>query len=197
MTLLDRHGELCADCETHGVSYVSTIGHSCSSLAVDAECVERGYAVMFADPVRPAVQALSVLLVNDTVGLRRLKRHYLERAGYAVAEVLDGQAALAYMRGSSVPLVVVMNTRIPLLDAASILHIVTAEPSLQRHSFVLTTALSGLLPNELVQLVQDMQVSILGKPFTEQELLSAVANSVQQIQSALDHSFYREHDDSA
>jgi CheY-like chemotaxis protein len=152
---------------------------------------------MFVDPVRPAVEALSVLLVNDTVGLRRLKRHYLERAGYAVAEVLDGQAALAYMRGSSMPLVVVMNTRIPLLDAASILHIVAAGPSLQRHAFVLTTAQLGLLPNELVQLVQDMQVSILGKPFTEQELLSAVANSVQQIQSALDHSSYREHDDSA
>jgi CheY-like chemotaxis protein len=127
----------------------STIVHSGSSLAVDAECVERGYAVMFADPVRPAVQTLSVLLVNDTVGLRRLKRHYLERAGYAVAEVLDGQAALAYMRGSSAPLIVVMNTRIPLLDAASILRTVADGSSLQRHAFILTTALSGLLPNEL------------------------------------------------
>jgi CheY-like chemotaxis protein len=175
----------------------STIDHSRSSLAVDAECVERGYAVMFADPVRRAGQTLSVLLVNDTVGLRRLKRHYLERAGYAVAEVLDGQAALAYMRGSSAPLVVVMNTCIPLLDAASILRIVADGPSLQRHAFILTTALSGLLPNELVPLVQDMQAPILGKPFTEQELLSAVANSVQQIQSALDHSSYDEHDDSA
>jgi CheY-like chemotaxis protein len=175
----------------------STIVHSGSSLAVDAECVERGYAVMFADPVRPAVQTLSVLLVNDTVGLRRLKRHYLERAGYAVAEVLDGQAALAYMRGSSAPLIVVMNTRIPLLDAASILRTVADGSSLQRHAFILTTALSGLLPNELVPLVQDMQVPILGKPFTEQELLRAVANSEQQIQSALDHSSYDEHDDSA
>jgi CheY-like chemotaxis protein len=107
---------------------------------------------MFADPVRRAVQTLSVLLVNDTVGLRRLKRHYLERAGYAVAEVLDGQAALGYMRGSSAPLVVVMNTRIPLLDAASILRIVADEPSLQRHAFILTTALSGLPPMSLSHL---------------------------------------------
>jgi len=122
-----------------------------------------------------------VLLVNDTPELRRLKRLVLERADYTVAEVLDGQVALTYLRESTAPLVVVMNTRIPGLNAAGILRAVTAEPRLARHAFLLTTALARQLPDELVQLTHDLQVQVLGKPFTQQDLLAAVASAMERL----------------
>lgn len=141
-------------------------------------------------PVRPEVLELrapsecTVLLVGDTPSLRRLKRHLLEWAGYPVAEVQDGLEALEQLRESSVPLVVVMNTRIPRLDAAGILRTVAAEPMLQRHAVVLTTALSRMLPDELVYLTQQLHVQVVGKPFTEQEFLAAVAKQAERIRSA-------------
>ena len=72
----------------------------------------------------------TVLLVNGHADLRRLKRLMLERANYKVVEMLDGQLALDYLRASAVPLVVVMNTRIPGLNAAGLLRAVTGESSL-------------------------------------------------------------------
>jgi CheY-like chemotaxis protein len=126
-------------------------------------------------PVTPEVP--QVLLINDTLDLRRLKRLLLEQAGYTVAEVQDGQVALTILRESTVPLVVVMNTRIPGLNATGLLHKVAVEPSLQRHAFVLTTALASQLPDELVQLTQELQAQVLGKPFTQQDLQDAVATA--------------------
>lgn len=115
-----------------------------------------------------------VLLVNDLPRLRRLKRLRLEGAGYEVSQVVDGLAALEQLRTSPVPLVVVMNTRIPGVDAEGILRSVLAEPALQRHAFVLTTALAPMLPDELGRLTRLLEVPLVAKPFTEQELLAGV-----------------------
>lgn len=135
-------------------------------------------------PVPQALLVPPVLLVGDEPSLRRLKRLLLEEVGYRVLaeDVLDGRVALDVLCASATPLVVVMNTRIPSLDGASLLRVVLAEPPLQRHAFVLTTALARLLPREMVQLTRALQVPVVGKPFTEQELLTAVARQVQRLQ---------------
>jgi CheY-like chemotaxis protein len=123
-----------------------------------------------------------VLLVNDTPDLRRLKRLLLEQAGYSVIEMLDGQLVLDYLRASALPLVVVMNSRIPGLDAAGLLRTVTGEPGLEHHAFILTTALAHQLPDELVRLTRALRVPVLGKPFTQEDLLAAVASASERIQ---------------
>ena len=122
-----------------------------------------------------------VLLVNDLPALRRLKRCLLEGAGYEVGEVADGLAALERLRSSPMPVIVVMNTRIPGIDAGGILRAVIAEPTLQRHGFVLSTALADMLPDGLGQLTSVLQVSIIAKPFTERDLLAAVAQAQHRI----------------
>jgi CheY-like chemotaxis protein len=126
----------------------------------------------------------SVLLVNDTPDLRRLKRFVLEDAGHGVVEVLDGQVALTYLRGSTAPLIVIMNTRIPTVDAAGILRTAATELPLQQHAYILTTALAGQLPDELGQLAYDLQVQVIGKPFSQEDLLAAVARAVQRLQAS-------------
>jgi CheY-like chemotaxis protein len=138
---------------------------------------------LLSSPVTSEFTMPQVLLIDDTPELRRLKRLFLEQARYTVAEVLDGWVALTYLCESTAPLVVVMNTHIPGLDAAGILRAVTTEPRLARHAFVLTTALAPQLPDGLFQLTQDLQVQVLGKPFTPQDLLAAVSTAVDQLRA--------------
>ena len=132
-------------------------------------------------------KAPTVLLINDTPELRRLKRLILERSGYTVVEILDGQLALEYLHASAVPLVVVMNTHIRGLDAAGLLGAAAGEPRLKRHAFVLTTALANQLPDELLELMQELQALVVGKPFTKEDLLTAVANAVERTQAYARH----------
>jgi CheY-like chemotaxis protein len=132
---------------------------------------------------RMPLERPTVLLVNDTPDLRRLKRLVLEDAGHGVVEALDGQVALMYLRGSTAPLVVVMNTRIPTVDAAGILRTAATELLLKRHAYILTTALARQLPDELGQLAYDLQVQVIGKPFSQEDLLAAVAQAIQRLQT--------------
>jgi CheY-like chemotaxis protein len=127
-----------------------------------------------------------VLLVNDTPELRRLKSLVLQGAGYSVAEVLDGEVALSYLRESTSSLVVVMSTRIPSLDAAGILRAVATDLLLRRHAYVLTTALASQLPDALVQLVYHLRVEVISKPFSPADLLAAISRASQRLQEEYD-----------
>lgn len=119
-----------------------------------------------------------ILLINDEPWLRALKRSLLLRAGYEVrVEAADGVAALEYLRASDVPMVVVFNTRMPRLDGTGFLRAVVREPGLRRHAYVLNTALARMLPDELAVLVLRLGIPVVGKPFSLEDLLDAVAEA--------------------
>lgn len=123
-----------------------------------------------------------ILLVNDEPSLHVLKRTLLRQAGYEVRkEAADGMAAVEYLRASDIPLVVVFSTRMPRLDGAAFLRIVVREPRLQRHAYVLNTALSRMLPNELAPLVRRLDIPVVGKPFSLQELLDAISRAERKL----------------
>lgn len=123
-----------------------------------------------------------ILLVNDEPSLHVLKRSLLIEAGYEVrAEAADGVAAVEYLRASDVPLVVVFNTRMPRLDGTGFLRTVAREFRLQRHAYVLNTVLARMLPNELAPLVQRFGIPVVGKPFTLEDLLDAVAKAERSL----------------
>jgi CheY-like chemotaxis protein len=92
-----------------------------------------------------------------------------------VDEVADGATALARLRSSPQALIVVMNTRIPIVNARDLLQVVACDACLQRHGFVLVTALARNLPDDLWELTQLLDVSVVAKPFMVQELLAGVA----------------------
>ena len=123
-----------------------------------------------------------ILLVNDEPSLRVLKRSLLLEAGYEVrAEAADGVAALDYLRASDAPHVVVFNTLMPRLDGTGFLRVVASEPELQRHAYVLNTALARMLPNELAPLVRGLGIPVVDKPFSREDLLDAVARAERKL----------------
>ncbi len=123
----------------------------------------------------------AILLVADDPALRRLKRHYLEQAGYAVEEALDGPATLDRLRVSPRPLVAIMNVRVPGIGAAGILGAAREEAKLRRHGFVLVTAVADMLPEDVARLTRELRVPAIGKPFTAESLLAAVAAAHEHI----------------
>jgi two-component system OmpR family response regulator len=120
-------------------------------------------------------RSIPILLVDDLPDLRKLERWYLEEAGYQVDEVANGATALARLRSSPQALIVVMNTRIPIVNARDLLQVVACDACLQRHGFVLVTALAHNLPGDLWELTRLLDVSVVAKPFMVQELLAGVA----------------------
>jgi len=119
-----------------------------------------------------------ILLVHDDPVLRALKRSLLLQAGYQLwAEAVDGVAARECLQASDVPLIAVFSTRMPRLDGAALLRLVAREPWLQRHAYVLNTALAHMLPGELATLVRSLDVAVVGKPFSPDDLLDAVAQA--------------------
>jgi CheY-like chemotaxis protein len=118
------------------------------------------------------------LVINDVLVLRQLKHYLLEQAGFEVEDVEDGMAALALLRSCRDPYLVVFNTRMPLVDGTAFLRAVAAEPAtLQRHAYVLTTALARMLPAELERLVRQFDVPVLNKPFSHEDFFAAVAQA--------------------
>jgi CheY-like chemotaxis protein len=112
----------------------------------------------------------ATLLIADDPTLRRLKRLYLEQAGYAVEEALDGPAALDRLHDSPLPLDAIMNVRVPGLGAADSPRAARDDAELGRNVFMLITAMADMLPEAVVRLTGKLRVPILGKPLTAESL---------------------------
>lgn len=120
----------------------------------------------------------SVLLVEDDADLRETLRIALEDEGYAVSEAEDGLEALAMLRTSVTPLIVVLDLRLPRLNGDALLRRVTMYERLPaQHSYLLVTASRELLTPASLRLLKRMDVRIIPKPFELDDLLRLVSDA--------------------
>lgn len=123
-----------------------------------------------------------VLLVDDDPQIRVLLRAVLGCDGHAVQEASDGVEALAGVRDSQVPLIVLLDWQMPRLDGFGVLHAVAAEPYLAAtHRFVLVTANDLPHDQERGSILERLQVPVIQKPFD----LEAVTEVVEHIAACL------------
>lgn len=78
-------------------------------------------------PVHPVVLAPRVLIVDDSVSIRRTLEHTLQRSGFEVQVAKDGIEALEVMMASA-PRVLVLDIEMPRLDGFELLSIVRESP---------------------------------------------------------------------
>lgn len=71
----------------------------------------------------PSAGAVDILVVDDDVDIRTALKLLLEDAGYVVAMVADGKAALSYLRTHTPPRLVLLDLVMPVLDGE---HVVEA-----------------------------------------------------------------------
>lgn len=123
-----------------------------------------------------------VLIVDDDEGIRETLRFALEDADYVVHEATDGVAALGILRTSKAPMVVLLDLMMPGLDGAGVLGAVSGDRHLATHfAYILLTANSKTLPLAFVNLLANLEVPILSKPFDIDRLLDAVDRAATRL----------------
>jgi CheY-like chemotaxis protein len=124
-----------------------------------------------------------VLIVGEVRSLRVLLGHILEDEGYTVIEMADGHAARDVLRRSRDPMVALLNTSASG-DGLGVLRAVTAEPALGRHAYVLVTANAECLSPLWRQLVAELAVPVVAKPFDLEVLLDVVGAAAARLAKA-------------
>jgi chemosensory pili system protein ChpA (sensor histidine kinase/response regulator) len=113
-----------------------------------------------------------VLVVDDSVTVRRFLAMTLEKAGYRVEQAKDGQDALEKLAAGSSPAAVISDIEMPRLDGYGFLAHVRSKPELKRLPIVMLTSRSG---DKHRQLAMNLGArAYFSKPFQETALLNTL-----------------------
>lgn len=133
--------------------------------------------------VRHATNDLpAALVVDDDAAIRESLHQLLEDEGYAVTLAADGVDALEALRSASDRMVVLLDVMMPRLDGHGVLRAVMADPRLaSQHRFVVMSASISALSGPLLPLIQEVGASTLIKPFSIDQLLTALSDAASQL----------------
>lgn len=125
---------------------------------------------------------LSVLIVDDEEPIRDAICLLLEDEGFVCLQAADGAEALRVLRASADRMIVLLDLMMPRMSGKDVLNTIAADPSLAgRHGAVMMTAADKTLPLALVQMMQQMDVPVIGKPFEIDSLLRTVVGVAKQL----------------
>ena len=129
-----------------------------------------------ADSAQPVVKAPLVLVVDDSLTVRRVTQRLLAREGYRVTLAKDGLEALTRLAEER-PAVLLTDIEMPRMDGFDLLRKVRADQRLAGLPVVMITS-------RIAQKHRDFAVQLgvdhyLGKPFSEEDLLALVARYAQ------------------
>lgn len=120
-----------------------------------------------------------VLVVDDSEDIRQVVRELLVDEGYTVLEAGDGMDALAILRESPRPLLVLLDDRLPGLSGTEVLERVAgAGPALLRHAYTLMSARD---PGGQWRPFP-VPIGLLPKPFDLDDLLAGVAGMERSLE---------------
>ena len=117
------------------------------------------------------VEAPLVLVVDDSITVRRVTQRLLQREGYRVALAVDGLQALERLQQER-PAVVLSDIEMPRMDGFDLVRNIRADASLANLPVIMITSRIAAKHRELA-----MQLGVdhyLGKPYSEDELVRLV-----------------------
>jgi chemosensory pili system protein ChpA (sensor histidine kinase/response regulator) len=161
-----------------GVSGATVLGDGRIALIMNpVQLVQRSSAA----PVSPAIlqttavraaHAPLVMVVDDSLTVRKITGRLLEREGYRVATAKDGVDALEQM-AEALPKVLLVDIEMPRMDGFDLARNVRAEPRTQGIPIIFIS--SRTAEKHRSQAAQIGVNAFLGKPYPESELLQLVA----------------------
>jgi chemosensory pili system protein ChpA (sensor histidine kinase/response regulator) len=132
-----------------------------------------------AAPVAPAVPL--VLVVDDSITVRRVTQRLLVREGYRVALAADGLQALEKL-AEELPSVVLSDIEMPRMDGFDLARNIRADARLAHLPIVMITS---RIAEKHREHAKELGVNhYLGKPYSEEELLSLVKHYCSQAVAA-------------
>ena len=124
-----------------------------------------------ATPVEPVRPAPLVLVVDDSLTVRRITKRLLEREGYRVALAKDGMEALEQLAGER-PVAVLSDIEMPRMDGFDLLRNIRGDSALADLPVIMITSRIAQKHRDLAhELGAD---GYLGKPYGEEELLRLI-----------------------
>lgn len=114
----------------------------------------------------------TILVVDDSINVRRFLTLSLEKAGYRVEEAIDGQDALEKLFSGLQVKAVISDVDMPRLDGYSLLAQVKSIANLKQIPFVMLTSRQGQRERQLA--INLGAAAYFSKPFNEQELLQSL-----------------------
>lgn len=133
-------------------------------------------------PIEMAVSTVPlVLVVDDSITVRRVTQRLLQREGYRVTLAADGLQALERLQQER-PAVVLSDIEMPRMDGFDLVRNIRNDPRLADLPVIMITS---RIAEKHREHARDLGVDhYLGKPYSEDELLALVANYVQAAVSA-------------
>ena len=122
-------------------------------------------------PVRSAVKP-TVLIVDDSINVRRFLALTLERSGYRVEQAKDGQDAVDKLENGLAVSAVICDIEMPRLDGFGVLNRLRSNASLRHLPVALLTSRSGDKYRKLATSLG--AAAYLTKPYSEQDLLKTL-----------------------
>ncbi|GAB3648520.1 hybrid sensor histidine kinase/response regulator [Ramlibacter alkalitolerans] len=141
-----------------------------------AERAEAAKAQRDGQPVKPATVAAAptvplVLVVDDSITVRRVTQRLLAREGYRVALAADGLQALERL-AEELPAVVLSDIEMPRMDGFDLARNIRADERLRHLPIVMITS---RIAEKHREHAKELGVNhYLGKPYSEEELLGLV-----------------------
>jgi chemosensory pili system protein ChpA (sensor histidine kinase/response regulator) len=118
----------------------------------------------------------SILVVDDSINVRRFLALTLERAGYRVEQAKDGQDGLELLENGLPIQAVICDIEMPRLDGYGFLAKVKANPTLSQLPVMMLTSRTGEKHRQLAENLG--AAAYFSKPYNEQELLRSLEQLV-------------------
>jgi CheY-like chemotaxis protein len=127
-----------------------------------------------------------VCVIEDDDAIRETVRYLLEDVGYEVVEAGNGLAGRELLETSPERLIVVLDYRLPILDGCDLLEIVAQDERLRgRHTFIMMSASPQSTEEDCEEAIEDLDVPVVPKPFSIDELVEAVQQAEQRLEPAV------------
>jgi two-component system, chemotaxis family, sensor histidine kinase and response regulator PixL len=120
----------------------------------------------------PANAAAMIMVVDDSINVRRFLALTLEKAGFRVEQAKDGQHALEKLQAGLPVQAVICDVEMPRLDGFGFLAHVKSKPEFKQIPVVMLTSRSGDKHRNLAMTLGATEY--FSKPFREHELLQTL-----------------------
>ncbi|MEX0606910.1 MAG: response regulator, partial [Halofilum sp. (in: g-proteobacteria)] len=125
---------------------------------------------------KPVSEGTTVLVVDDSITIRKVTQRVLERNGYNVATAKDGIDALSWM-AHSVPDLMLLDIEMPRMDGYEVATYVRGEQRLAQVPIIMITSRTG---DKHRGRAEEIGVNrYLGKPYQEAELMENIEQLLQ------------------
>ncbi|WP_370452119.1 Hpt domain-containing protein [Microbulbifer sp. GL-2] len=166
-----------------GVSGATVTGDGTVVVILDAHALLRRQATQLARPELPQLQLQTepqpgpedrqqtVMVVDDSVTVRKVTTRFLEREGYLVSTAKDGQDAVIQLQ-DKIPDLILLDIEMPRMDGFEVARHIRSSSRLRDIPIVMITSRTGSKHRD-----HAMSLGVnhyLGKPYQEDVLLEAI-----------------------